>query len=75
MQWTTTKLTDSQRATLVLDKMTTCSAGARKRICEKAAEYRCSGAESGIVISEEHYCEVHKDEHERNLGLHSIISN
>src|SRR5258706_3726230 len=74
MRWKTTKLMDFQKETLRLNNMETCSAGARKNLCKSAAEYRCSGAESGIVIYEQHYCELHKDEHERGLGPRAKIS-
>ena len=75
MQWKTIRLTACQKETLKLNRLQTCTAGAKKRTCVEAAEYRCTGAEIGIVIHEQHYCEIHKDEHERTLGPHDLLAN
>jgi hypothetical protein len=69
MQWKITKLTACQKETLVLNGMQSCSAGAKKTACTEAAEYRSTMTEAGIVIHEQHYCELHKDQQECSLAL------
>ena len=75
MQWKTTKLTACQKETLALNSMQTCSAGAKKRTCSEVAEYRCTGSETGIVIYEQHFCELHKNQHDCTLDLGANSSN
>ncbi len=75
MHWKATKLTACQKETLVLNGMQTCSAGAKKTACTEVAEYRSTMTEAGIVIHEQHYCELHKDQQECTLARGANPSN